>query len=78
MRLWVKFVLFVYVDFVELEYKIFYWCLKEKFVCLYLYKYFVVCLCLFEGSFYSYSEIMRNVKDDFNLVIKVINCFDVG
>ncbi|PFX30254.1 Mitochondrial import receptor subunit TOM70 [Stylophora pistillata] len=78
MRLWVKLASFTHVDLTESESKIFHWCLKEKSVRSYLYKYIVACLRLLEGNSHSYSEIMRNAKDDLNSAIKAINRSDVG
>lgn len=78
MRLWVKLASFAGVDLTESESKIFHWCLKEKSVRSFLYKYLVACLRLLEGSSHSYREIMRNAKDDLNSAIKAINRSDVG
>lgn len=78
MRLWVRLAPFNSVDLTESEVKIFDWCVKEKSVRSYLYKYIVACLHLLERGSRSYGEIMKNAKDDLNLAIKAINRSDVG
>lgn len=78
MRLWVRLAPFISVDLSESEDKIFHWCLKEKSVRSYLYKYIIACLRLLGRGSRSYSEIMRNAKDDLNSAIKAISRSDVG
>lgn len=78
MRLWVRLAPFISVNLSESEDKIFHWCLKEKSVRSYLYKYIVACLHLLGGGSRSYSEIMKNAKDDLNSAIKAMSRSDVG
>lgn len=78
MRLWVRLAPFIPVGLSESEGKIFQWCLKEKSVRSYLYKYIVACMHLLERGSRSYSEVMKNAKEDLNSAIKAINRSDVG
>ena len=78
MRLWVRLAPFISVSLAEAESKIFYWSSKEKSVRSHLYKYIIACLHLLEGGSYTYTEIMKNAKDDLNSGIKAINRPDVG
>ncbi|XP_044181578.1 uncharacterized protein LOC114969816 [Acropora millepora] len=78
MRLWVRLAPFIPVPLAEAENKIFNWYLKEKSVRSCLYKYIIACLHLLEGDSSTYSEIMKNAKEDLNSGIKAINRHDVG
>ena len=78
MRLWVRLAPFIPVSLLESESKVFHWCSKEKSVRSYLYKYIIACLHLLEGGSSTYSEIMKNAKDDLFSGIKAINRPDVG
>ena len=77
MRLWVRIAPFIPVTLSESESKVFHWCLKEKSLRSYLYKFIVACLHVLEGGSSSYSEILKNAKDDLNSEIKTINRDDV-
>jgi len=78
MRLWVRFAPFIPVPLSESESKVFDWCLKEKSVRSYLYKYIVAFLQLLEGGPCTHSEIMKSAKEDLNSGIKAISRPDVG
>jgi len=78
MRLWVRLATFIPVTLSESEGKVFHWCSKTKSVRSYLYKYIIACLHLLEGGSSTYSEIMKNAKDDLNSEIKAISRDDVG
>lgn len=78
MRLWVRLAPFIPVALSEAESKVFHWCLKAKSVRSYLYKYIIACLHLLEGGSLTYTEIMKNAKEDLNSEIKAINRPDVG
>ena len=78
MRLWVRLAPFIPVSLAEAESKIFHWFSKENSVRSCLYKYIVACLHLLEGGSSTYSEIMKNTKEDLNSGIKAINRPDVG
>lgn len=78
MRLWVRLAPFIPVSLADAESKVFYWCSKEKSVRSFLYKYIIACLRLLEGGSSTYSEIMKNAKDDLISGIKAINRPDVG
>lgn len=78
MRLWVRLAPFIPVDLSESERNIFFWCSREKSVRSYLYKYIVACLHLLGRGSPSYSEVMKNAKEDLNSAIKAINRADIG
>ncbi|XP_074606168.1 uncharacterized protein LOC141859247 [Acropora palmata] len=78
MRLWVRLAPFIPVSLAEAESKIFFWSSKEKSVRSCLYKFIIACLHLLEGGSSTYSEIMKNAKEDLISGIKAINRPDVG
>ena len=78
MRLWVRLAPCIPVDMSEAESKVFEWCSKEKSVRSFLYKYIIACLHLLEGGTRTYTEIMKNTKDDLNSALKAISRPDVG
>jgi hypothetical protein len=78
MRLWVRIAPYVPVHLSVAEGLIFKWCLEDKSVRSYLYKYIIACIHVIEGGSRHYNEIMKNTHHELNTAIKAINRVDVG